>query len=71
MPMKGLASGVPTPMNPPIINVAPSGISATASVIEMVFMIWFPAGASSDGVIGSMFDLNQWALSRGCTTIAG
>jgi hypothetical protein len=31
-------SGVPTPMNPPIITVAPSGIIATASFKRMVFI---------------------------------
>jgi hypothetical protein len=31
-------SGVPTPMNPPMIRRAPSGIIATASCKEMVFM---------------------------------
>ena len=35
-------SGVPTPMNPPIMSVAPSGIIATASFTETVCMAGCP-----------------------------
>ena len=50
-------SGVPTPMKPPIIRLAPSGIMATASATSMVFMRASPAPESSDRQLRSAYVL--------------
>ena len=51
-------SGVPTPMKPPIMRVAPSGIIATASCTETVCMAGCPfADAKNDSGAGRSHEL--------------